>query len=143
MSDSRYIIGIDLGTTNSTIAYVDTQSDSPESKTLVIPQVIAPGETASESSLPSFLFLPELSTMSPGSLNLPWSKEDEDSTVGLYARKLGSTQPGRVVSSAKSWLCSENVDRMSAILPNGADEERKISPVVFCISKEHHQLCSF
>ena len=129
MSDSRYIIGIDLGTTNSTIAYVDTQSDTPESKTLAIPQVIAPGEVASETSLPSFLFLPEISTMSPGSLNLPWSKSDEDSTVGLYARKLGSTQPGRVVSSAKSWLCSENVDRMAAILPNGADEERKISPV--------------
>ena len=129
MSESRYIIGIDLGTTNSTIAYVDTQSDNPESKTLAIPQIIAPGETASESSLPSFLFLPELSTMSPGSLNLPWSESDESSTVGLYARKLGSTQPGRVVSSAKSWLCSENVDRMAAILPNGADEERKISPV--------------
>ena len=129
MSESRYIIGIDLGTTNSTIAYVDTQSDSPESKTLAIPQIIAPGETASETSLPSFLFLPELSTMSPGSLNLPWSNLDESSTVGVYARKLGSTQPGRVVSSAKSWLCSENIDRMAAILPNGADEERKISPV--------------
>lgn len=129
MSESRYIIGIDLGTTNSTIAYVDTQSDNPESKTLAIPQIIAPGETARETSLPSFLFLPELSTVSPGSLNLPWSDTNEDSTVGVYARKLGSTQPGRVVSSAKSWLCSENVDRMSAILPNGADEERKISPV--------------
>lgn len=129
MSESRYIIGIDLGTTNSTIAYVDTQSDNPESKTLAIPQIIAPGETARETSLPSFLFLPELSTVSPGSLNLPWSDTNEDSTVGVYARKLGSTQPGRVVSSAKSWLCSENVDRMAAILPNGADEERKISPV--------------
>ena len=129
MSESRYIIGIDLGTTNSTIAYVDTQSDTPESKTLAIPQIIAPGETARETSLPSFLFLPELSTVSPGSLNLPWSENNEDATVGIYARKQGSTQPGRVVSSAKSWLCSENVDRMAAILPNGADEERKISPV--------------
>lgn len=129
MSEARFIIGIDLGTTNSTIAYVDSTEENPLSRTLRIPQIIAPGEIAEEDSLPSFLFLPENGTYTPGSLNLAWSREDQSSTAGAYARKLGSTMPGHIVSSAKSWLCSENVDRMDAILPAGAQDERKISPL--------------
>ena len=138
MSDSRYIIGIDLGTTNSTIAYVDSSAENPVSSTLSIPQIIAPGEIASESSLPSFLFLPETNTLSPGSLNLPWHSEDQTSSVGTYAKKLGSTQPGKVVSSAKSWLCSENVDRTAAILPATSEDSRKTSPVEACAEYLKH-----
>ena len=138
MSDSRYIIGIDLGTTNSTIAYVDTSVENPTSATLSIPQIIAPGEIANQDSLPSFLFLPETSTLSPGSLNLPWHDDDQTTTVGSYARKLGSTQPGKVVSSAKSWLCSENIDRTSAILPATSQDERKVSPVEACAAYLQH-----
>ncbi len=129
MSKSRYIIGIDLGTTNSSIAYVDTESGSPESLTLPITQIIAPGEVANENCLPSFLYLPELTTISPGSLNLPWSTGNEDFAVGFYARKLGASLPGKIVASAKSWLCADNVDRLSPILPIEAEDERKISPV--------------
>ncbi|NQZ57245.1 MAG: Hsp70 family protein [Lentisphaeraceae bacterium] len=129
MSTSPFIIGIDLGTTNSSIAYVDTREAEPQSKTLLIPQIIAPGEIAKESSLPSYIFLPEMSTLAPGSLNLPWDSEDTDMSAGQYARKLGSTQPGRVVASAKSWLCSENVDRMGPVLPAGTQDGRKISPL--------------
>ena len=125
MSESRYIIGIDLGTTNSTVAYVDTQDEIPNSQSFKIPQIIAPGETEAAESLPSFLFLPEMSTLGPGSLNLPWNSEDADTAVGAYAKKVSSTQPGRIVSSAKSWLCSENVDRMASILPTGSQDERK------------------
>jgi len=129
MSTSPYIIGIDLGTTNSTIAYVDTRDENAQSQTLAIPQIIAPGEIATSESLPSYIFLPEMSTQAPGSLNLPWNTTDVDCTAGQYARKLGSTQPGRVVSSAKSWLCSESIDRMAAVLPAGSQDTRKISPL--------------
>ncbi|MCH2206491.1 MAG: Hsp70 family protein [Lentisphaerales bacterium] len=138
MSESRYIIGIDLGTTNSTVAYVDTQDETPNSQSFKIPQIIAPGEIEAAESLPSFLFLPEMSTLGPGSLNLPWNSEDADTAVGAYAKKVSSTQPGRVVSSAKSWLCSENVDRMSSILPAGSQDERKVSPVEACAEYLKH-----
>ncbi|MCM8536877.1 MAG: Hsp70 family protein [Lentisphaeraceae bacterium] len=138
MSESRYIIGIDLGTTNSTVAYVDTQDETPLSQSFKIPQIIAPGEVEASHSLPSFLFLPEQSTLAPGSLNLPWSVDEVDATSGQYAKKLSSTQPGRVVSSAKSWLCSENVDRMAAILPAGTQDSRKASPVEACAAYMQH-----
>ena len=138
MSESRYIIGIDLGTTNSTVAYVDTQNETPNSQSFKIPQIIAPGETEAAESLPSFLFLPEMSTLGPGSLNLPWNSDDADTAVGAYAKKISSTQPGRVVSSAKSWLCSESVDRMSSILPSGSQDERKVSPVEACAEYLKH-----
>lgn len=138
MSESRYIIGIDLGTTNSTVAYVDTQDETPNSQSFKIPQIIAPGEIEASESLPSFLFLPEMSTLGPGSLNLPWNSENAETAVGAYAKKVSSTQPGRVVSSAKSWLCSDNVDRMSAILPAGSQDERKVSPVEACAEYLKH-----
>ena len=59
ISSSRFCVGIDLGTTNSVLSYVDTQSDNPIPQTLTIPQLVAPGEIASLPSLPSFIYLPE------------------------------------------------------------------------------------
>ena len=127
---SRYIIGIDLGTTNSTIAYVDTTEENPQSRTLTIPQVIAPGETQELNTLPSFLYLPEEGTVAAGALNLPWTNGNADCTVGSYARKLSSSLPGKVVSSAKSWLCNEQIDRTDSNLPFGVDEDqRKVSAI--------------
>ena len=43
MSASRYVVGIDLGTTNSALAYVDTGAGAtkPPIVTLPIPQVVA------------------------------------------------------------------------------------------------------
>ncbi|MFQ5560052.1 MAG: Hsp70 family protein, partial [Nitrospinota bacterium] len=127
---SRFIIGIDLGTTNSTISYVDTQSETPQVQTLPIPQVIAPGEISSRETLPSYLFLPESSTIRPDSLNLPWAKEECDFAVGIYAKNISASTPGKVVSSAKSWLCCENIDRKEKNLPvTGNAGERKLSSV--------------
>ena len=64
--------------------------------------------------------------------------ENAETAVGAYAKKVSSTQPGRVVSSAKSWLCSDNVDCMSAILPAGSQDERKVSPVEACAEYLKH-----
>ena len=52
---------------------------------------------------------------------------------GELARRRGAEVPGRLVASAKSWLCHPGVDREAPILPWGAGEEDeglpRISPV--------------
>ncbi len=128
----KYIVGIDLGTTNSAVSYVDlTIKDSGKNKIcfLDIPQLVAPGEIGQRSVLPSFLYLPGPYEMPEGSTSLPWDTKRKYA-VGEIAREQGAVVPGRLVSSAKSWLCHGSVDRTANILPwnEGADVE-KISPV--------------
>ena len=128
----RYIVGIDLGTTNSALAYVDLTTDDPASRPirfLEIPQLTAPGELSRRPILPSFLYLPGPYELPPESTKLPWNAE-RDYAVGEFAREQGALVPGRLVASAKSWLCHGGVDRTAAILPwaVGADVN-KVSPV--------------
>src|SRR5437867_2490820 len=130
---SRYLIGIDLGTTNSALAYVDLQRKSkagrPEVRTFSIPQLVAPGELASRSLLPSFLYLPGAHDLPAGSVALPWDAS-RAYAVGEFARNHGARVPGRLVTSAKSWLCHSGVDRSAPILPWGAPPDVvRISPV--------------
>src|SRR5260370_15333555 len=130
---SRYLIGIDLGTTNSALAYVDLQGKSkggrPEIQTFPIPQLVAPGELASRSLLPSFLYLPGEHDLPAGSVALPWGST-RAYAVGEFARNHGARVPGRLVTSAKSWLCHSGVDRSAPILPWGAPPDvARISPV--------------
>lgn len=54
---SRYLIGIDLGTTNSAVAFVDTQAADPRVRVFEVPQLVAPGEVAPRRQLPSFVYL--------------------------------------------------------------------------------------
>jgi molecular chaperone DnaK (HSP70) len=125
------VIGIDLGTTNSALAYVDTTAGSEETKLLEfgIPQVVQQGVVESRSLLPSFLYLPGPNEQPAGSLKLPWAP-DRDFAVGEYARNFGSLVPTRLVASAKSWLCHSGVDRRSPVLPWKAGEtERRVSPL--------------
>lgn len=130
---SRYVVGIDLGTTNSALAYADTASSSsntpPTINALTIPQVIGSGEIADRSVLPSFLYLPSPKEFPAGAMSLPW-KSPGDRFVGSFAREHGAKVPGRLVSSAKSWLSHSGVDRNSALLPwNAASDVARISPV--------------
>ncbi|MGW8322746.1 MAG: hypothetical protein ACWGSD_14440, partial [Thermodesulfobacteriota bacterium] len=111
----RYIIGIDLGTTNSAVAYVDLacEEDEPGHRSIRLfepPQLVAPGEVAARPVLPSFLYLPGSYELSEGSTCLPWD-EERGYAVGEFAREQGGLVPGRLVSSAKSWLCHGGVDR--------------------------------
>jgi molecular chaperone DnaK (HSP70) len=125
MTDSKYIVGIDLGTSNSILAYTPAELDDPaaaEIKLLEIPQIIGPGSVASRSMLPSFIFLPGEKDMSPDALNLPW-ETDVKQVVGEFAQERGAELPQRLISSAKSWLCHSMVDRNQAILPWGASPE--------------------
>ena len=126
---SRYVVGIDLGTTNSAIAYVDTESNAPSIESLPITQLVEIGTVAERETLPSFVYLAGEHDVRPGDLDLPWTK-GSGFAVGEFARQQGARVSGRLVTSAKSWLCHGGVDRQADILPWGApDDVRKISPV--------------
>jgi molecular chaperone DnaK (HSP70) len=127
---SRYVVGIDLGTTNCALAYVDTaQGDEAPIVQLPIPQVVAPGEVAERPLLPSFIYLPGPGEQPAGALRLPWAPE-RDFAVGQFAQQFGSQVPTRLVASAKSWLCHPGVDRRAPILPWKAPEStRHVSPL--------------
>src|SRR5512145_3105132 len=125
---ARYLVGIDLGTTNTACAYVDIES-GPALRVFEVPQLVAPGEVRARPTLPSFTYLAGPHELPPGSLDLPWAT-GRDWCVGLLAREQGTRVAGRLVASAKSWLCHGGVDRTAAILPWGAaDEVARISPV--------------
>jgi actin-like ATPase involved in cell morphogenesis len=124
---SRYIVGIDLGTTNSALAFAEAGGSA--SQLLPIPQVVQPGQVEERLLLPSFLYLPRPGEVPTGTLRLPWAA-DRDYAVGEYARRQGSQVETRLVASAKSWLCHPGVDRKAAILPFKAGEgDRRVSPV--------------
>ncbi len=132
MSDSKYIIGIDLGTTHSVLAYTETnvsEEQVPQINIFAVPQIVSPGEVKAQNLLPSFLFLPGPHDVPPGSLALPWNSEAEI-VVGEFARKRGAEIPNRLVASAKSWLCNAGVDRTQPILPwDSPADAKKVSPV--------------
>ncbi|MBI4517564.1 MAG: Hsp70 family protein [Deltaproteobacteria bacterium] len=127
---ARYVVGIDLGTTNSVVAFADTSSgDQAALRVLEVPQVVNPGVVEARSLLPSFLYLAGTGELPAGALDLPWAK-GRDLVVGEFAHKRGLEVPGRLVASAKSWLSYAGADRTGPILPwGGADEVRKLSPL--------------
>src|SRR5262245_57389894 len=106
---ARFIVGIDLGTTNSAVAYVDTRGGDRTIRSLAIPQLVAEGRVETRPTLPSFLYLGGEYDIAPGALALPWDTRREFA-VGEFARAQGARVPGRLVSSAKSWLCHGGVD---------------------------------
>lgn len=132
MSEGRYAVGIDLGTTHCVMAAVDlTASDRDEVAEGIedIPQLTAPGAVEDRSLLPSFLYLPHPDELKPDDRVLPWG-ESPPFVVGELARTMGGRTPIRLVSSAKSWLCHPGVDRRAAILPVEAPEEvTRVSPL--------------
>lgn len=129
---SRYIVSIDLGTTNCAVAYIDTfeqEDESPDIRLFRIPQVIACGTVEEQQLLPSFSYQVAPGEIPQGSLDLPWHEETEF-VVGTFARERGSEVPDRVISSSKSWLSFSGADRTAPLLPWDAPEEvPHISPI--------------
>jgi DNA-K related protein/Hsp70 protein len=130
---TRYLIGIDLGTTNTVVAYVDTRevgnNGSLGIRVFPVAQLVGPGEVRDFPALPSFLYFPTEDEISTEELSLPWEKHPSSPT-GRLARERGALTPGRQVSSAKSWLCQRQTDRTAKILPPGAEQhEPMVSPV--------------
>ena len=129
MTSAAYIIGIDLGTTNCAVAFANPRDgqaavvwDFP------IAQLERPGQMTARPLLPSCLYAAGPSELPAGSTELPWGPSGKW-IVGEFARWQGARVPGRLVSSAKSWLCHEGVDRSAPILPWGAPAEvQRVSP---------------
>ncbi len=125
----KYAVGIDLGTTNSVVAYLDLDADKPRIEVLPIPQVVAPGTTEARPMLPSFLYIPTAEERQGGIYDLPWGSAPAF-VVGEWARQQSAAVPTRTVAAAKSWLCYSRVDRRQPILPwNAPEDVEKISPV--------------
>ncbi len=131
---SRYVVGIDLGTTNSAVTWIDTEQSPWEIRVLSIPQRVAFGETESRDTLPSFHYQPPQS-VDPSGVAMEWEQEGSSKSrlnacVGVWARDEMARMPGRGIASAKSWLCHAAVDRTSALLPwQAAADVKRLSPV--------------
>ncbi|CAN7721558.1 Hsp70 family protein [Caballeronia sp. LjRoot31] len=137
----RTIVGIDLGTSNTVVAYVEAGSD--EISIFDIDQLVGLGEVGARELLPSVRYHPAPGELAPGDLQLPWSGANKHDTqpavIGHLARTLGAQVPGRLVTSAKSWLSHASVDRLAPILPWGAlAVTGKVSPVTASASYLAH-----
>lgn len=129
MSFPEYIIGIDLGTTNSVVSFVKAGGEG-FIQIFSIPQLTGPGIMEKLDILPSAVMIPGENDTPPQSLQLPWDSHS-DKAVGEFARNRGTEIPHRLVASAKSWLCLSLIDRNKPVLPwEGPDEKLKISPVM-------------
>lgn len=135
MSNHQYVVGIDFGTTNCTVAYVENNSDIHQLKKIhqfLIPQVKCVGEQGEYASLPSFVYFPLPEELKGRTLKMEWD-ESREYCVGVFARDRGIEVPTRLISSAKSWLCHSAIDRREPILPLDAEEASlKMSPAGAC-----------
>lgn len=130
VAPSRYVVGIDLGTTNCAVTYVDTEATPWQIRLLLIPQLVAPNQIEARDTLPSFHYQAAASEMTKGALQLDWGQDGRDWAVGFMARDEGTKSPGRLIASAKSWLCHTGVDRTAELLPwQGAADVDRLSPV--------------
>jgi len=127
---SDYVIGIDLGTTHSAVYFLEknkANEPSPGLQQLLIPQLSAAGQVVERPLLPSFVYYPHATEFLESDLQLPWGKTSY--ILGQLARELGAKSSGRMVQSAKSWLCHSQVGPDEAVLPIDALEEvDKVSP---------------
>lgn len=126
---AKYVLGIDLGTTNCVLAYAALDTESPQVELFEIPQLVAANTVESRATLPSFLYVAPEHEAASGALGVPW-KRDMPFAAGEYARRRGAEMPDRTVVAAKSWLCHSGVDRRQPLLPDGAPAEvPRSSPV--------------
>ena len=132
----RYAVGIDLGTTHTVVAYADLHERSGADASIALlhmSQTVASGQCLALPLLSSVRYhaardeVAPADGLPPGALPVA---DDGTVVMGPWARALGAQVPGRLVSSAKSWLSHPAVDRQAPILPWGAPPEvPRISPV--------------
>ncbi|MGZ8935717.1 MAG: Hsp70 family protein, partial [Methylobacter sp.] len=125
---SSYLVGIDLGTTHTVVAFAKTDKTDPEIRIFQIEQLVAPGQVAARLLLPSVRYHPAEGELSEADVS--FSPSGETAVIGEAARLLGAKTRGRFVTSAKSWLSHPSVDHSAEILPWGSSEEvSKVSPI--------------
>jgi len=127
---SRFVIGIDLGTTNSAVSYCDTKKKRKTIATFLIPQWVAAHQMETRETLPSFHYEVHSEEIRSERVCLPFEEKRSKNIVGVFARDHGGKVAGRLASSAKSWLSHNGVDRTAKLLPwQPADDVERISPV--------------
>lgn len=131
---SRFIIGIDLGTTHCALSYFDRYDPQAGIQSLAIPQWDVTGGMVRKNTLPSFIYLLSKAEIKRQDKKLPIHDPDSsiEFIVGREARDRLSTQPDRVIHSAKSWLCHGGINRNAKTLPWQSEEvlgEQRWSPV--------------
>jgi molecular chaperone DnaK (HSP70) len=140
---AKYVVGFDLGTTNSVVAYAALDAERPDVQLLPIPQLVAAGTVENRNSLPSFAYLPPEGQQADKAFELPW-KQESDCIVGELARRQSAESPDRTIGSAKSWLAHSRVDRHQAILPwNAPAGVEKKSPVVVSQRYLEHMIAAW
>jgi len=133
-----YIIGIDLGTTNCTLAYSKADVENAEIEQFAIPQIISAGTEGENLSLPSFIYFPLKEELKGKKNGITWDPESNH-CIGIHARDRGAEVSTRLISSAKSWLCHSGIDRRAALLPISDDQEaEKLSPLQSCAALLKH-----
>lgn len=139
----KTIIGIDLGTTNCTLAYCFLEGDEKEIIQFKIPQVINANLQDEQFSLPSFIYFPLKEELD----NQVCSTDFTDSTnftIGLFAKNRGEELANRVIASAKSWACFSGIDRRNRFLPLHSEEkENLLSPLEACSAILKHLKCAW
>ncbi|WP_394850791.1 hsp70 family protein [Pendulispora brunnea] len=125
MRTSARVVGIDLGTTNTLLAWADAEGPDRTPRIFAVPQLVTRTEIEARALLPSCLFAPAAGEIEGDPFH------DAPYVTGEFARQRGAQVPGRLIASAKSWLCHAGVDRTAAILPWGSDDESvpKVSPL--------------
>lgn len=139
---SKLYVGIDLGTTNSSLSFMGDDSHTvPE--VLHIPQIQKPGIVSTLPVLPSAMYIPFEGEFDAVDFSMPF-QVPKDCVVGIYAKERSSEVPDRVVTSAKSWLCQNHADRKGEILPWQSDiAELKVSPFFVASSLLEHMRHSY
>ncbi|EIC29777.1 MULTISPECIES: Hsp70 family protein [Methylomicrobium] len=127
-SSPQYLVGIDLGTTHTVVAYAKIGEASANLRIFEIEQLTAPGQVAARTLLPSVRYHPAEGELSP--TDIVFAAEADNAVIGEAARVLGAKTKGRLVASAKSWLSHPSVDHGAGILPwGGSDDVGKVSPI--------------
>ncbi|MCX7084206.1 MAG: hsp70 family protein [Methylococcales bacterium] len=135
MQSQNYVVGIDLGTTHTVVAFASTDTHHQDIQLFQIEQLIAPGQVSERPLLPSVRYHPALEELNNNEINfLSYNKGGDFSempvVLGEAARLLGAKSKGRFVTSAKSWLSHPGVDHTANILPWGSNEDvAKVSPI--------------
>jgi molecular chaperone DnaK (HSP70) len=137
MSSSAFVLGIDLGTSNSAVAQC---REDETTKIVPILQTLSSDARIERNLLPSMLFsLPEHEPRDTTGM-VPWFIAGQGAwIVGQSAQERGATLPGRLIASSKSWLCNPVIDRRAPVLPWQAEENvERMSPVDAAVTLLSH-----
>ena len=132
---ASYLVGIDLGTTHTVVAYANAEKNQQDIQLFQIEQLIAPGQVAARQLLPSVRYHPAPGELSADqvafpSYPTPLHSSGEAPILGEAARLLGAKSKGRFLTSAKSWLSHPSADPSAAILPwSNSNDIYKVSPI--------------